>query len=298
MTLKQLLMFTTVCRHGSFSQAAGQLNIVQPALSRQIANLEAELGAELVNRSSRPIKPTDEGLFILERAQKILDGVERLKFELAAKLKQQGTQVTVGFVGSALASELPRYLRALRERDPDIHLNLREMTSIEQIDALKEGRIIAGFGRLYVDDNAVEQIVLGKDSLVVALPPTHRLAAGNGPVELDQLQTEPVILYPAGKSPNYTDRVLSELRRRGVALKHVTQVSDLHCALGLVAANTGLSIVPHTAIGNHPEEIVFKKIAGDQVYSPVIMNIRRDDNSRELALLVEAVSLEGSAPDK
>ena len=61
-------MFATVCRHGSFSQAANELNIVQPALSRQIANLEAELGAVLVNRASRPIKPTAEGLFILERA--------------------------------------------------------------------------------------------------------------------------------------------------------------------------------------------------------------------------------------
>ena len=289
-------MFTTVCRHGSFSQAAEELNIVQPALSRQIANLEMELGATLADRSSRPIRPTPTGQFLLDRAQHILDSVERLKFELAAKLKQHETTVTIGFVGSALASELPGYLRALRQRDPDIKLELQEMTSAAQWEALKEGRITAGFGRIFVDDPMIEQIVVKNDPLVVALPLGHALLASQGAIDPASLTEEQVVLYPVGVGSNYADRVLSELKRRGTTLRRVFQVSDLNCALGLVAANAGLSIVPCTAQGNHPGEIVFREIRGEPLVSPIIINIRREDRSKELRLLLEAANVDAPTP--
>lgn len=289
MTFKQLLMFSTICRLGSFSRAAEDLGVAQPALSRQIANLEAELGAMLLDRTVRPVALTDAGRLLLDRAGELLDQRDRLKKDVQSLVAAGGGRLEIGFVGSALFGRLPSMLRHLRQSRPDIRLELIEMSSIEQAKALKDGRIHVGFGRLPVDDARIEQRLVSSDRLAAAVPRSLALAQGQAEIALDSVVSEPLILYPRTPRPSYIDQVLAMMHRAGVNPPHVLEVADLHSALGLVAAGAGIAIVPESITGFQANDIAYRLFDDPGFTSPVIMNSRRGDRSWQLQVLLSIV---------
>jgi LysR family transcriptional regulator, benzoate and cis,cis-muconate-responsive activator of ben and cat genes len=292
MTLRQLLMFQAICASGSFSRAAEQLGVAQPALSRQMINLEAELGRSLLDRTVRPIAPTAAGRLLLERAEQILDMTERLKADVSDVGQDVAPVVEIGFVGSALFGRLPAILRQLRQIAPQAKVSLTEMTSLEQVKALKEGRIHAGFGRLAVDDPMIDQRIIARDRLVAALPIGHSLAHSSDAISASALVEERLILYPRQPRPSYLDQVLGLLRRIGLQPLHTQEVADLQTALGLVASDAGIALVPESVIGLRADEIHYRLLDDPQLVTPVTLNCRRQDRSPQLAWLMQSVSRE------
>src|SRR5919106_585534 len=147
MELRQLRYFVAVAREQNFTRAAERLNIAQPPLSRQIQQLEHEVGVKLIERGSRPVRLTDAGKLFYDQAVQALEHIEQmtgLTRRLAATAR---TRVGFGFVASTLYGYLPEVIRRYRVARPEVELTLHEMTSLEQIVALKEGRIDARFGR-------------------------------------------------------------------------------------------------------------------------------------------------------
>ena len=118
------------------------------------------------------------------------------------------------------------------------------MTTLEQLAALKEGRIDAGFGRILFEDDAIRRHLLRNEPLVAAISGGHRLLAAPGALDLADLARETLIVYPKAPRPSYADQVLSIFRDRGLKPASVHEVRELQTALGLVAAETGICLVP------------------------------------------------------
>ena len=183
-----------MARERNFTRAAEMLHIAQPPLSLQIQQLEGELGVTLIERGSRPLRLTDAGRLLLEQAAQVLERVEEMKAITQRLHEAERPRFRIGFVPSVLYGRLPELIRSYRAARPGVELLLLELTTFEQIVALKEGRIDVGYGRISFDDPAIERTLLRNESLTAALPSEHSLVARAGRLRLDDLAGEPLVL--------------------------------------------------------------------------------------------------------
>ena len=286
--LRHLRYFLAVAAARNFTRAAEQLHMAQPPLSRQIQQLEAELGSPLFDRESRPLKMTPAGRLFYEHAVQVTQRMDALKSMMKRFIAAERPRFVIGFVPSIIYARLPSVIRGFREAAPDVEISLVEMMSIEQIAALKEGRIDVGFGRLRFDEPALRREVLREEKLVVALPLGHSLLAGERPIDLVALAEMPLIIYPREPRPSYADQVLSLFRDQGLAPLVVTEVRELQTAMGLVAAEAGACIVPVSVQRLGRGDVVYRELA-QPATSPIIMSHRIDDHSPELAVLIDVL---------
>lgn len=159
------------------------------------------------------------------------------------------------------------------------------MSTVEQIEALKAGRIDVGYGRIRLDDPAVKREVLREERLVVAIPREHALANSERPVSLAEVARHDNLVYPRTPRPGYADQVLSLFRDLGLEPANVHEVQEMQTALGLVAAGMGLCVVPASVHRLRPDEVVYRPLAEPQAVSPIIMSTRLHDQSQDIVLL-------------
>ncbi|MEH3085711.1 MAG: LysR family transcriptional regulator [Xylophilus ampelinus] len=295
MELRHLRYFDAVASALSFSRAAERLHMSQPPLSRQIRQLEEELGAELIDRANRPMALTPAGRFFHDQAQQMLQRMAEV--ERATRRIAQGRRAWfgIGFVPSTLYGALPELIRRMRDGHPDVEVGLQEMMTIEQGEALKAGVIDVGFGRLPLSDPAISCETIAEEPLMVAVPAGHGFAHRSA-VGLAELAREPLILYPARPRPSYADQVLAVFRDRGLLPQVVLEANELQTAIGLVSAGVGLALVPASVQRLHRDDVVYLPLSDAGVRSPVIMNTRKGDRSEGLAAfrtLVAAVAARG-----
>src|SRR5690606_16433710 len=176
MDLRQLRYFVAVAKARNFTRASEALHIAQPALSRQIQLLEQSLNATLLSRNSRPLQLTEAGKVFYEQAIQILGRVEQLKNTMERMTQNQRGVLSIGFVPSILYGGLPSLVRKLRQSRAELDIQLIELSSVQQNEALKTGRIDVGFGRVRSQDAGVERVVLREERLVAAIPPRSPLA--------------------------------------------------------------------------------------------------------------------------
>lgn len=286
MDLRQLRYFVALAKERNFTRAAQDLNIAQPPLSRQIQLLEEELGVGLIHRDSRPIRLTEAGRLFYEQALQILERVDQMREATRRIGLNQNSVFSIGFVASTLYGGLPALVRELRQRAPELDIRLLELLSVQQIAALKEGRIDVGFGRLHHSDPNIASTVLREEPLVCAVPPGSALAATSGPMGFADLTGQALILYPKEPRPSYADHVMGLVQAETVRLAEVLEVREIQTALGLVAAEAGVCIIPSSARQMRPD-LVYRAIASERATSPIIMSHRDGDTSPALGLIRE-----------
>lgn len=294
MQLRHLRYFQAVAEEGSFTRAAARLHMAQPPLSRQIRQFEEELGVLLFERTTRALRLTEAGRFLLEqsrlltaRLDEVLEGTRRLG-------QTQRRWFGIGFVPSTLYGFVPELIRQLRSADPQVEVGLTEMNTLPQLEALKAGRIDLGIGRILLDDPAIERRVLLTEPLMAAVPLHHPLA-GQGAVSVARLAEERFVLYPARPRPNFADHVLGLFRAAGHSLQVVQEANELQTAIGLVAAGLGVSVVPASVQRLQRQDVAHVRIEGDGFVSPVIVSYRKDDGSEFLAGALERATQLGKA---
>lgn len=285
MELRHLRYFVAVANERNFTRAAERLNIAQPPLSRQVRQLEEELGVDLFDREARPIRLTEAGRLLYEQAVQVLAGVDRIREVLRDQAGKGRKRFVIGFVGSTLYGLLPEVIRRFRECAARSDVSVIELSTIEQIAALKDGRIDAGFGRLRFEDAAIRRIVLAEEPLVAVMPIDHPLAGG-GPVHLEVLLGEPLIVYPRPARPSYADQVLGIFHDLGLQPRIVREVREVQTAIGLVAAHVGFSIVPASVQRMKRDDVAYVPIVDSPAHSPIMMIHRAGDVSPELGQLV------------
>ena len=179
MELRHLRYFTMVAAEGSFEPRCRKLHIAQPPLSRQVQQLEEELGVRLLHRG-RPLTLTEPGRYLFEQGRQILQRIDEMRAMTKRIAKGTVLQFNIGFVASTLYDALPELIRRFRIIAPDAEVNLLEMTTLEQVAALKDGRIDIGFGRLRFDDDAIVRRIIRAERLCLVVPRGHKLASKKG----------------------------------------------------------------------------------------------------------------------
>lgn len=286
MDLRHLRSFVAVATEQNFTRAAEAMGIAQPPLSRQIRELEVEMGVLLFDRGSRPVRLTEAGRILYEQVVQILTSIDQLGHMMSQIASTQQPRFVIGVVGSIMHGALPEMIRSFRASAANIEVELVELTTVEQVSALKTGRIDAGLGRVRVDDPAIRREILYEEPLVGALSSSDPAAAAGEEISLDLLATGTLILYPTLPRPSYADQVLSLLRDYGCNPRKIVEVREVQTALGLVAAQSGRAIVPSSMRHIQREDIVYLPI-GERPTSPIILSQRTMDDSANGALIKE-----------
>lgn len=288
MELRHLRYFVAVVEEQNFTKAAEKLFIAQPPLSRQIQNLEQELGIQLFERGSRPLKTTEAGQFFYQHAVKLLSNAEEIK-SMTKRVGIADRTVTIGFVGSLLFGLLSRIVYLFKQQHPHLKIEMVEMTTNDQIQALKEGRIDVGFGRLRISDPAVKRILLREERLMVAVHSSHPLAAQKEGVFLADVVDQQLFLYPNHNKPNFSTQIRSVFSEHGLEPRKIREVRELQLALGFVAAGEGVCIVPESAQNIHLAHLHFIPLLDNSAVSPIFMAIRNMDESEDIRSLFDCI---------
>jgi len=259
MELRQLRYFVAVAEEAHFGRAAQRLHMSQPPLSMQIKGLEAELGVELLNRSTRQVKLTDAGRVFLERSRAILGAVKEAQD--AARGTEHGAQgqLHVGFISSATLSLLPPSIRLFRERFGGVELELKELTSAQQVDALYADEIEVGLVRLPMRAPSMRFEPVLEERLVVALPSGHALEKRDM-VSLEAIADLPLIFFTRQLIPGFHAQIVELFQRVGAFPRVAQHAVHLQTIVGLVASGIGIAILPGSAERVSREGVVYRAL--------------------------------------
>lgn len=287
MELRQLRYFLALARTLNFTRAAAEMHIAQPPLSRQIAQLEEELGVALVDRESRPLRLTPAGELFRDHASEVLGRIARMADD-TRRLGQSGQRtLRMGVEAYTLYGRFPALIRQIRAANPQVRVEVREMTAPAQTAALKSGEIDVGISHQQASDPAIEQVVVREDPLSVAIPMDHPLArAAPAPIGLDQLAEETMILFPVRRARS----IRTFLAERGFQPKEVIEAGDVPVALGLVAADSGVCIVPSTAGRMRADDVCYRPLAEPGATSPIILSYARERPSELAPMVLEILT--------
>lgn len=243
MELRQLRYFLLVADELHFGRAAERLHITQPPLTVAVRRLERELGVQLLERTTRRVTLTAAGQAFKERVQAAIADLDDAAGDVADVAAGKSGKIRVGFVSSASYTAVPEAIRAFRQRRPRIDLVLNPLTSGEQIEQLLDGSLDLGLIRDPGEIPGLNLELLSTEDLVVVLPDTHRLAAAEE-IRPQELEGEPMILFPYRLMPGFVARVLRLFDPIPPVV--VQQAIHQETVLGLVAAGLGISVLPES----------------------------------------------------
>ncbi|HEY5079123.1 MAG TPA: LysR family transcriptional regulator [Opitutaceae bacterium] len=293
--LRHLVYFREVARRLHFRKAAEALAIAQPALSRQVAQLEAALGVRLFERSSRKVELTPAGSALLERVEPMLATLLRVPADMKAVSEGRVGRLRVAFTGLAMATVLPDILRGFHRRFPGIRLEMNESPTSAQLAALKAGEIDCGFFHPDGPTPGIETTLLLLERNGVLLPSDHPLR-GRKSVRLRDLAETPFVLFPRSHNPGFYDRVLASFSASGVAPRIAEEVWPRSNAVGLVRAGVGATFASPSEAKHLPEKVVFRKLAGPSPESRLVVGWRSvPPPAPALAALLEAAAAHAAA---
>ncbi len=270
---RRLRVLCEVARHGSFSAAAATLGYTQPAVSRQIATLEAEVGAVLVRRAPQGAVLTDAGRLLVDRGEAILARLRDVEFELQALAGLEGGTLRLASFASAAAAIVPLAIARFRERYPAVELSLVMADPIDSLPRLRAGELdlalshdalgagpdelgnptLAGEER-----DQIELVQLFDDPVYVALPPGHALAAVS-PLGLGSLADEPWMLAPKATCPD-SRLFLRACHAAGFEPRIAFENNDYQAILGFVAAGVGVALIPDMVARGAREDVVIRHL--------------------------------------
>jgi DNA-binding transcriptional LysR family regulator len=245
MELRQLRYFLVVADELHFARAAERLHMTQPPLTVAIKGLERELGVQLFDRTTRRVTLTAAGLAFRDRAAAAVADLDAAAGDVANVAAGRSGKIRVGFVSSASYTTVPEAIRTFRQHRPRVELVLTPLTSGEQIEQLLDGDLDLGLIRDPGDVPGLHLELLGTEDLVVVLPGTHPLAAQDE-VQPQDLEGEPMILFPYRLMPGFVARVLRLFEPLATPPAVVQQAIHQETVLGLVAAGLGVSVLPES----------------------------------------------------
>jgi DNA-binding transcriptional LysR family regulator len=274
-----------------FSRAAERLHVAQPAISEQIRKLEVDLGAELLDRSRRPIALTDAGAAFLEEARWVLEGAQLARLAARGAHDREACRLRVGYAPAALPATVPRALQRLASGMPHLRASTHEGTPLELSDAIRTGRLDAAIVSLPALTAGLRVTPLGEQRAVAAVPMRHRHAVGE-PRRLAQIAPDRVILLPRESNRAFYDAVVASCRGAGLAPTFV-ELPDAHVehALLAVAAGAGLALLPESVVDRYVAPGVrFVSLDGDQPVVTVAALTRRDSSNLATAAFLRELS--------
>lgn len=262
MELRHLRYFAAAAELGHFGRAAERLNIVQPALSKQIRELEEELGVALFERLPRGVRLTPAGHAFAEEVVALLARVPAAAERARQVASGRVGRLRIGFVDTAIyPPPVPRMIDRFRRAFPEVRVELVQQTSLRQGEMLGRGELDLSFAYHAPEGLAgLEKRLVLSERVVLAAPSSHRVA-GLKSVRLSDLKDESFVWIPRDLSPPYHDLVFAACRKAGFAPKVVQEGRSDGALLGLVAGGAGLSFSLSSTRHRCPRAVVLIPIA-------------------------------------
>jgi DNA-binding transcriptional LysR family regulator len=256
--VRRLRVLREVAARGSFSAAAEALAFTQPAVSRQIATLEAEAGAQLVERSARGIRLTPAGELLVGHADAIVDRLATAESQLAALAEGTRGRLRLGAFPSANATLIPLAIAAFRDAHPGIELRLAEQVTSTALADLAAGEldlaVVSSAGELDVPEGVAFELLMD-DPHLVALP-----RAGREQLALADLRDETWI---EGTASECTNALLAAAERAGFTPRIAFEAAQWLGKQGLVAAGVGVTLIPLVALATVRDDVVLRTLGPD-----------------------------------
>ena len=244
-TLDQARSFIAVAEELHFGRAAERLSMTQPPLSRQIQKLERSIGVELLERDNRKVALTAAGHAFLAEARKLVVSADRAPRTARRIAAGRAGEIRIGFTAASAFSLLGPLLAEIAEELPDVDVDLREMVTGEQVQALVDGDLDLGLARPPFDTDLFESHLLFSENLMLAVPRGHPLDQLARPLAVSDLKDMPLIMHSPTKARYFYDLVV-----RQIPIEHgnvVHTVSQILTMVALVAAGRGVAFVPESA---------------------------------------------------
>ena len=274
--LRHLRYFVAVAEELHFGRAAEKLHLAQPPLSQQIRQLENILEYPLFVRTSRSVRLTPAGEVYLERARRLLLSAERDIHEMRQVAKGEMGSLHIGFVGSAMLTQLPSTFRAYREAFPGIELHLNESFSARVIAGLEDGTLDVGILRDGDQADMLQVTTLFSEPFVAVVPAHHALARKRS-LSPEALRGEPFVFYPRSAGSRAFEKTMSVCEAFEFRPQITQEASHWLTILRLVGTGVGVSIAPACVQHLASPESVCIPFRGVDVVSQVEIAWRKGD---------------------
>jgi DNA-binding transcriptional LysR family regulator len=288
MELRHLRYFVAIGEEQHYGRAARRLRVAQPALSRQVQDLEEELGFKLFDRLLRGVKLSSAGTLFLEDARRILQEVSDAAARAGRVALGRSGTLRVGFTeNSCWRGVVPQSFRRFRELLPDAELQLRPSASMEQIEAIRSGRLDAGFVNFMPkSDPELDQLLVARQHIELAAPKGHPLTKLKK-LRLRDLTDASFIWFPRWPNAAFYDRMMHECYRGGLKSPHIVQEGlNEATILSLVSSGLGVGWVLGTARWRCPESVVVLPVVDLDMPLSLALAWRRDNTSPLLASFI------------
>jgi DNA-binding transcriptional LysR family regulator len=294
MELRHLRYFVAVAETRHFGRAAERLHLAQPALSQSIRQLEAELGATLLARTTRQVSLTPAGEFFYREARRAIEGLDDSARGVRRIADGRIGLLRIGFTGTAAFDLLPSIARAVKQRLPGIALEIHgDLLTPAQVDGLRSAQLDIAVLRPPVTGDDLVVRTIRSEPLVLALPSDHRLATEPG-LEVADLAYEDFVMY-ADTHSAVNEAVLRSARAVGFVPRREHEAPGTSVLLALVAAGLGLAMVPASVRALQLDGVVFRDLAGAATID-LALAWPREDPSPLVTSLLELLQDSGLLP--
>lgn len=278
MELRHLRYFVAVGEELHFSRAARRLGMAQPPLSRRIRDLEEELQLKLLERTKRRVTLTAPGRVFLSDVRTLLSQVDRAVQRAQRAQRGEVGELSIGTLAAMDVTSFPKIVRVFHERHPEIALTVRNLTTPEQVAALRDRRIDIGFLRASIRLPWLTVEKLLSEEIILALPREHRLAPLRR-VPAAAMANEPGVFLRRSQAPTFTDIVLSVYRSAGRTATVSQEADHPDALLGYVAAGLGVALVPASFQAVSRPGIIYRPVQPAPPKMEILLAWRRNDLS-------------------
>lgn len=258
--VRQLECFIAVAEEGHIGRAATRVHMTQPPLTRRIARLEREVGAQLFRRTHLGVELTEAGRVLFDRTRRIIRLSDRAVEETRLAAEGRLGNLIVGYFGAAAFREVPHLLRAFVDAHPDVGVRLERASKNEQLTAICDGWMHIGLGRYHAREPGLGVRTLPTDTLQVAIPETSLLRSHRR-VGLAELAGEKLVVFPGATRPGFADHVLSLFAAAGLSVSPYRVADDVVTALCYVSIHDACAVVPSASSGIAIPRVVYRPLA-------------------------------------
>lgn len=273
MEFRHLQYFLAVAHHLSFTKAAEQLNVAQPAISKQIADLETVIGVQLFIRNRRGTRLTPAGESLLADSKQLFVDIEKMKENSRRASRGQTGRLSIGFFSAPVVKFMPRLICRFRRKYPHVAIELHELNPAGQLTAFENNKIHIAFNRPLadVDKDHYHSIELFKEKLMVAVQGPHKLASLTE-VSLKTLAKENFVFVEREQAPGLFDLTVGFCTDHGVAPRIVASPNMMSTALTFIASGVGIGLLPESVQNLNNSGLVF--IETEQPSPPVSLELQ------------------------
>lgn len=279
--LRQLRYALTVAEELHFGRAAARLRVAQPSLSRQVRELEESLGVRLFERTSRSVALTVAGEAFIELARRTVRMADSAEATAKAAAEGRVGRASLGFVASAAGEILPPLIARHRAVRPDVRLDLREMGTSQQVEALGNSEIDIGLTRDLLGRSDLHLTPLFREPVLAVVSESHPLHAKRV-IGLSELAGSDFVLLPRTSAPRIWNLLSAMSHETGSSLHVAQEARQYATVLALVTADMGVALVPSSVRSLRHEGVHYLRLRDDEAFSEVQVVGRRSEQRRSV----------------